>query len=50
MEDKKELCLKVRKLCEEQGLDFLFIVEDASTHEGHLKDVVTYHFKNEPVI
>lgn len=48
---KKELCEKVRKLCEEENMEFLFILEGKScwsvSHNEHIKEVVRFHKNTE---
>ena len=49
--NKRELCEKVRKLCEEENEEFLFIVGGKScwsvTNNKHIKEVVRFHKENE---
>jgi hypothetical protein len=47
----RELTLKVRELCEKEGVDFLFITEGASSwsvsHDAHINAVAEYHQETE---
>ena len=48
---KEEICEKVRSICEEENVDFLFITEGKScwsvSQDEHIRDVAYYHKENE---
>ena len=48
---KEEICEKVRSICEEENVDFLFITEGKScwsvSHDEHIRKVANYHKENE---
>ena len=49
---KEDICEKVRELCKEENVDFLFITEGKScwsvSHDEHIRKVANYHKDNEP--
>lgn len=49
---KEEVCEKVKQMCEEAKIDFLFITENQSCwsikkSSKHIRDVAKYHKENE---
>lgn len=49
--NKEEICKKVKQLCEEENIDFLFIIEGKScwsiSHDGYIKKVANFYKDNE---
>ena len=49
--NKEEICEKVRSICKEENVDFLFITEGKScwsvSQDEHIRDVAYYHKENE---
>lgn len=49
---KEEICEKVRSICKEENVDFLFITEGKScwsvSHDEHIRKVAYFHKENEP--
>ena len=49
---KEDVCEKVRELCKEENIDFLFITEGKScwsvSHDEHIRKVANFHKENEP--
>ena len=49
---KEEICEKVRSICKEENVDFLFITEGKScwsvSHDEHIRKVKNFHKENEP--
>lgn len=49
----RELCNKVKSLCEKEGVEFLFITEGCSVwntcNNGHLKQVKDFHKELEEI-
>ena len=48
---KEEICEKIRSICKEENVDFLFITEGKScwsvSHDEHIRKVANYHKENE---
>ena len=49
---KEDICEKVKELCKEEKVDFLFITEGKScwsiSHDEHIRQVSRFHKENEP--
>ena len=49
---KEDICEKVKELCKEEKVDFLFITEGKScwsiSHDEHIRQVARFHKENEP--
>lgn len=49
---KEDICEKVKELCNEENIDFLFITEGKScwsiSYDDHIRKVANFHKENEP--